>query len=377
MIKATKTVTVAMFAIILATPFLQEHLHLYKYRPLTENRLKIPRPKNWRTLFETGTPFAKKYEEYFNDNYGMRDLLIRTKNSLDYRLFRKSEKIVIGPDNWLFYRNLIEDMEILLEKTCDQLCEPMYARFLKLNQALAARGITLVVLPCPMKNTIYPEMLPATAPRRPNPNGFDRFRRFLKDHPEIVTIDAVPILSDLKGSFRVYHKTDFHWTDPAGAYVAKELINTLGKLSGKGDLWDFPIEMRTEALVTGGENASLGLLRPIVEDALFLKQDRIDTGRGEYFLTKEANEWNYKTKLPSTDKLIPTTVMFGDSYGDALLRAGFTAYFVQLQKFSNYDFKTRYAKIPAGTRFVIFEHIEPFLNDLLNPAMWPEEFVAK
>ena len=134
MIKATRTVTVAMFAIILATPFLQEHLHLYKYRPLTENRLKIPRPTNWRTLFETGTPFAKKYEEYFNDNYGMRDLLIRTKNSLDYRLFRKSEKIVIGPDNWLFYRNVIEDMEILLEKTCDQLCPPMYERFLKLHR---------------------------------------------------------------------------------------------------------------------------------------------------------------------------------------------------------------------------------------------------
>ena len=64
----------------------------------------------------------------------------------------------------------------------------------------------------------------------------------------------------------------------------------LGNLSGKGDLWDFPIEMRTQAIVNGGENASLGLLRPIVEDALFLKQDRIDTGRGEYLLTKEANE---------------------------------------------------------------------------------------
>jgi len=56
---------------------------------------------------------------------------------------------------------------------------------------------------------------------------------------------------------------------------------------------------------------------------------------------------------------------------------GFTAYFEQLQKYSNYDFKTRYAKIPPGTRFVIFEHIEPFLNDLPNPARWPDEFVAK
>ena len=105
--------------------------------------------------------------------------------------------------------------------------------------------------------------------------------------------------------------------------------------------------------------------------------DRIDTGRGEYFLTKDANEWSYKTKLANTQRLLPTTVFFGDSYGDAFLRAGFTAYFVQLQKFSNYEFKTRFYKMPEGTRFVIFEHIEPFLNDLLNPAMWPDELVSK
>jgi len=377
-----------MFALILVCPFVQKRLRVFKYRSLNENRLKAPCPTDWRALFETGTPFARKYEEYFNDDYGLRDLLIRTKNSLDYRLFRKSEKVVIGRDDWLFYRSVVEDEEILLEKTCSQLCEPLYDRILRLQRVLAARGVTLVMLPCPMKNTVYPEMLPATAPRRPDPTCFDRLRRFLKNHPEIITVDPMPILQQLKGSFRVFYKTDFHWTDPAGAFVARELINTLGRLSGKGNLWDFPIEMRTEIMVTGGENASLGLLHPIVEDALLLKKDRVDmesfrkqvrvdAGFGEFFLTEEANEWTYRTKLPNTDRLLPATVMFGDSYGDAMLRAGFTAYFVQLQKFSNYDFKTRWAEIPPGTRFFIFEYIEPFLNSLLNPAMWPEELVAK
>ncbi len=118
-------------------------------------------------------------------------------------------------------------------------------------------------------------------------------------------------------------------------------------------------------------------MRPIVEDALFLKQDRIDTGVGEYTLSKEANEWTYRTKLADTTKLLPTTVFFGDSYGDAFLRAGFTAYFSYLQKHSNYELKTMLKSLPAGTRFVVFEHIEPFLNDLLNPEMWPEELRGK
>ena len=374
MVKAFKIATVTLFGMVLAAPAVQEHFHPFKYRPLTENRYKIPRPADWKTMFETGTPFAKKYEEYFNDNYGLRDLLIKTRNSLDYVLFRQSEKIIIGPDNWLFYRNIIEEMQLLLEKTCDAMCAPMYDRFLKLNRVLAARGITLVIVPCPMKNTVYPELMPSTAPRRPAPDGFERFRRFLRDHPEIVTIDAYATLMKLKPSFQVFHKTDFHWTDPAGATVARDLVNTLGRLSGKGDLWLDPIEMRIQKMGSGGENASLGLLHPIVEDALFLKQDRIETGAGEYTLSKEANEWVYRTKLSDPGRLIPKTVFFGDSYGDAFLRAGFTAYFSWLQKHSNYDFRKYFADLPEGTRFVVFEHIEPFLNDLLNPEMWPAEF---
>ncbi len=258
MIKAIRIAIVTLFAMVIVSPFAQEHLRLFKYRSLTENRLKIPRPSDWRTMFETGTPFAKKYEEYFNDNYGLRDLLIRAKNSLDYRLFRKSEKIVIGPDHWLFYKNILEDMQILLEKTCDQLCPPMYDRFLKLNRILADRGITLIIIPCPMKNTVYPEMLPATAPRRPVPNAFDRYCRFLADHPEIVTIDAYPTLMELKKSFQVFHKTDFHWTDPAGAYVARDLVNTLGRLAGKGDLWNIRIEMKVQKMGSGGKTHPWG-----------------------------------------------------------------------------------------------------------------------
>jgi hypothetical protein len=377
MIKAIKATAISLFALIILGPFLQERLHPFKYKSLTENRLMKPRPTDWPTLFESGMSFAKRYEEYFNDNYGLRDLLIRTKNQLDYLLFHKAEEVVVGPDNWLFYKSVVEHEEIDIERTPPQDWERMFACLLNLNRVLAARGMTLVIMPCPMKNSIYPEMLPASAPRRPKPTGLERYRKFLMDHPEIVMVDTVPLLMKLKESFQVYHKTDFHWTDPAGAHMAKALVNKLGNLSGMGDLWNLPIKIKIEKISAGGENDSMGLLWPIREDSLNLESFWSAEGVGEYVEGHNANEWTYHTKSGDHDRLLPCTVMFGDSYGDAFLRAGFLSYFSEFHKFYNWEFPKKYASIPKGTRYVILQHIEPFLRPLFNPDFWPDEIKAK
>lgn len=371
--KAIKIAVIALFAVFLAAPFLQEKLHVFKYEPLTENRLMKPRPGDWTALFQSGMSFAKRYEEYFNDNYGLRDLLIRTKNQVDYVLFRRGEKVIVGRKGFLFYKSVVEAEEIDAEKAPPQDWNRLFATLLKFNRVLAARGIVLVIMPCPMNNTIYPEMLPANAPRRPNPTALERYRRFLSDHPEIVTIDTVPLLAKLKDSFQVYHRTDFHWTDPAGAHMAQALVNRLGHLSDLGDLWTSPIAARFERITKGGENLSLGLLWPLEENALVLQKEFANDGTGDFTYTNDANEWTYRAKPAKQDRLLPCTVMFGDSFADAFTRAGFTVYFSEFYKFFNWEFPKKYSKIPAGTRYLILQHIEPFLNPLLNPAFWPEE----
>jgi hypothetical protein len=179
----------------------------------------------------------------------------------------------------------------------------------------------------------------------------------------------------LKGSFRVYHKTDFHWTDPAGAYVAKALVDKLGNLTGIGDLWDLPIKIRTEKISYGGENHALALLWPLQEDALFLETER--SGVGEYLHTQEDNEWTFHAKAGPQPRLLHSTVMFGDSFADAFTRAGLTVYFSEFHKFYNWDFPKMFSKIPDGTRYLVLQHIETFLLPLLNPTFWPEEAKSK
>jgi alginate O-acetyltransferase complex protein AlgJ len=374
--KAFRIITIAVFCLVLLAPFSQEHLHLLEFQSLTENRLKKPRPTDWKSLFKLGGSFAQHYEEYFNDTYGFRDLLIRIKNQLDFSLFRQGEKVIIGRDNWLFYKSVVEAEEIYIEQAHPEDFERMYTRLLQLNRLLASRGIKLVILPCPMNNTIYPEMLPPSAPRRPNPTGFARYTEFLWQHSEIESLDAVALLEKLKQTIPVYHQTDFHWNDPAGARVAQQLVNKLGRLSGKGDLWDQPIEIRKEKFTYGGENHALGLLWPLREEGLFLNTAHLRTGRGEYRYSPDGREWTYQTKLADTAKLIPPTVMIGDSFGDAFERAGFANYFSYLRKSFVFDLKKEISHLPEGTRFVVLQHIEPFLNALLGDVIWPEEVLS-
>jgi hypothetical protein len=371
MTKAIKSLTIALFGLAIWAPLLQQHFHLLHYESLTENRIRKSAPRNWASLLDRNSSFAREFEDYFNDNYGFRDLLIRTKNQLDYSLFHRSDKVLIGRGDWLFYKSVVEQEQIAAERFSDETWNGVYDRFLALNQALASRGITLVVISCPVKNTIYPEHLPPSAPRRPVPPAYGRLRTFFVNHPDIVVIDPFPILTNLKDRFPVYFRTDFHWTDPAGAEVARALVNRLGNLSGKGNLWKNPVAMRIAAHLDGGENQSLGLLWPLPEMAPSLEKDHPEAELGEYTYTQESNEWTYRTKLQDTSQLIPTTVMFGDSYADAFLRAGFAGYFVKFQKFYNWEIRQRFPQIPEGTRFVVFQIIESLFGGLQNPEMWP------
>ena len=364
-----------LFFLFMWGPALQKKFHLLPDYSLVENRQKILHPKEWNLLFKSGGLYARKYEEYYNDRYGFRDLFIRLKNQVDFVLFRQSRQVVIGHEGWLFYKSVVEQEQLYIEEAPDEAFETMYLRLGKLNRLLQRRGITLVILPCPMNNSVYPEMLPATTARRPHPTGFERYREYLQAHPEILSLDPTPFLVRQKSEFNTYHKTDFHWTDPAGAYVARDLVNLLAKQCRLGEIWNHPIQYRREFFTGGGENNSIGLLWPIRESYLLLDPTGIPTDTGEFQRTQEANEWTYKTRQNDPSRMLPTTVLFGDSFGDAFERAGFAAYFNHLQKFYNYQFKEKFPHIPPGTRCGVLEHNVPFLNALLGNEIWPEEIL--
>lgn len=370
--KSIQTSAIGLFMIVIMLPLLQQHWGLVFIPPLQENRHLKAMPTNYVGLLQPGMSFSKEFEEYFNDNYGFRDLLIRSKNQADFTVFRKSEKVFIGRDGYLFYKSVVDEDEVQIEKMTAAEWETMCERILRLHKTLADKGITLVMVPCPMKNSIYPEMAPADAPRRPNPTNFQRYRAFLKSHPEIMTIDPTPLLMKLKTSMQVFCRTDFHWTDGAAAYVAKELVNQIGNSCGRNGLWSGPIQTVIKETAAGGESRSLALLWESSEMLPFASVPQLDKERGEYAKESNAYEWTYTSNITDKSRLLPDTVMFGDSFSDAWVRAGFTGHFSRVQRFYNWDFEKNYKNIPDGTRYVIFQHCET-VKMLNHTPFWPQE----
>ena len=366
-----KAVSVVLFAAALYAPLIQQYFKPVEIAAVQENRNKTPRPHDVFTLLKLGGDFASRFEAYFNDAYGFRDFLIRLHNQLNYSLFGKSDKVLISRDGWLFYKNVYEDGILQMESLASGLPK-LFERMIRLNEYLKQRGIILVVVPCPMKTTVYAEEVPSGYLNPPQVSVFQKYRSFLHQHPEIVSVDAYGRLMELKREMRVYHKTDFHWNDPAGARVMKDMIWTLGRVSGVGVAWNDPLRIRIDKNTGGGEINSLAVFWPPYEDML-MNADNPSVGIGKLTDSGRPNEWVYEADAKSPAKLLPPTVMFGDSFADAFLRSGLTLPFSRLSKFYNLEFKDRFAAIAPDTKILILEHIETNLIQMLLDSYWPKE----
>lgn len=360
---------IALFVAFLLAPTAQEQLQLFSYAPVVENRNKDVRPTGFLGIFDSTSGYAQKYEAYYNDTYGLRDFLIKLKNQLDLWFFKMSDEVLIGNDGWLFYRKLYQRDMRALEAEASRV-PVLIGRLLRLNQILAERGITLIVVPCPAKTTIYPEHVPTQYPAYASDTAFQGYRAALRQHPELLSVDVQGILEQLKPRMRVFHKTDFHWTDPAGAVVWKSLYSSLSSKAGLPPPKLGRVEVKKVHRVAGGEINSLAVFFPPLETSLQLEAP-LSSPNGTTETTKDPNRWTYTASNPSDPSLLPTTILIGDSFSDAFLRAGFTAAFSKLLKVSNHDFGKALLSIPPGTKFVIIEHIESFLLSLLLEPTWP------
>ena len=161
---------------------------------------------------------------------------------LTQRLGSGNERVYIGRDDWLYYANDVRhvigrgflDAGQLARRAAsgDSLSEavvpdprPALRAF---NDALARRGITLVLLPTPVKPSIHPEQIGLRASVTPVRNvSFSQFAEEMRVAGTLL-FDPAPLLADL-GTVgdAVYLARDTHWRPDAVIAVAQELARFL------------------------------------------------------------------------------------------------------------------------------------------------------
>jgi hypothetical protein len=160
--KAIKISLFVLIMLMLFMPLLQQQFQLFKVKRVDGFYVSKKRPDtlNWKAW--TDESFQKKYNKSVEDSFGLREILIRTNNQLNYWLYKKTgaHGVVIGKNNCLYEEGYILDYvgaNFMGEKYLNELL-----RRTKLVQDTLKRlkNIDLIVVYEPGKASYYPELIP-------------------------------------------------------------------------------------------------------------------------------------------------------------------------------------------------------------------------
>jgi len=307
-------------------------------------------------------------------HFVFRDFLIMLANQIRYDLFGESSQVIVGKDGWLFDRVIITRDQPRADRMSDEDLALVVGRIKLLDSYLAGRGIHLLLVPVPLKNTVMVDELGARYPRS-SPNIYDRFTgRLVESGVDFIDVREVLRNSEyVKSSF---FKTDLHWTYVGAALVAKEIVNRIGRVSGGDDVWKGPaVSLARQANFLGGEARSMGLLRPVVETNSLVSPSV--TGC-TYAITPPAEPFGaeYRKKnVPCGVRLLPQTVMIGNSFIKYFEATGIFDYFEHVYRLWDvYMFTKPEDLIPKGTKVVVLQLYELQPNVQYASDEWWKKF---
>jgi len=172
--------------------------------------------------------FPAAFEPFFDDRFGFKDFLVRSKSAIAIFALGSSpsRNILLGRDGWLFLSGgiigqpgrAIEDFTGQYPLTRQNL-EEWRIYLEQRHDVLHGMGIEFVFAIAPNKATIYPEQLPRGLAARRGRSRLDQLIQWLARDSKLQVVDLRPALIAAKAEGRVYEKTGTHWNE-RGAFAA-------------------------------------------------------------------------------------------------------------------------------------------------------------
>lgn len=253
---------------VLACPLIAAGLGLEPAGRIGGENRALAKPPAASLLVSDPAAYAAGLVAAFNDNFPLRETLIRTGNRLRLAVFGESPVpgVVVGRDGWLFYsmeRALDDYLNVL--PLPDAIQDAMVRVLAERRDRLAARGIAFYVVVAPDKHSVYPEFLPGRIrPLRPRSRLDILAGRLPAAGIEVV--DLRPDLLKAKSVRRAYWKTDTHWNAWGAFAAASRIVDVLRRrFPDMPPLReaDYRVE---EAETPGGDLAGMLLLPDILRE---------------------------------------------------------------------------------------------------------------
>jgi hypothetical protein len=137
-------------------------------------------------------------------------------------------KVLVGENHWLVFtgENGMDEYQNVMPLS-DSALQKMQEDIDAVYEEYAARGIYLLIVIPPNKNTIYPEYIPEEIPVLGDESRLEQFLSYMSEHGRTPILDLRPVLMEGKKTQQVYYATDTHWND-YGAFLAyQEMMKSL------------------------------------------------------------------------------------------------------------------------------------------------------
>lgn len=217
------SIYVSVFILILFMPIFAMFFNIQLR--VDEKRINTKKPD-----FSFNKNYPNDFEEYYNDNFGLRSFLIDWNSRIKIDYFRtspKPESVLFGKNGFLFYNEKSDAIydsysRLDIEKVEDIALIYEYQKIIK--EKLASKNIKYFIGFFPNKHTIYIENLPFSMINQIQDNSslsnqlVSYFER--KNFP---FIDVTKELLMEKKNNQLYYKFDTHWNN-YGAYIGYKSI---------------------------------------------------------------------------------------------------------------------------------------------------------
>lgn len=230
-----KKIAFAFIAVLIWLPFIQQQTKLF-----SETELKGAYVKPTFPEFSVDSLYALKYqkhiEDYGNWHFGFRSALIRIKNSLNYVLFKELSVVdnMAGKDNYIFSIAHTE-RSLGLYYSGKEKNNSKVTRISFLKEMLQKKGVNLVVLLVPTKETIIPEFLPSRY--RVDPKEQTDYKDLVSGFKKnnIPFIDYCSYFKQAHDTSRypLYTKTGVHWSLYGASIAQDTLVSYMERTIGK------------------------------------------------------------------------------------------------------------------------------------------------
>ncbi|MCX9151563.1 hypothetical protein ABFV51_21375 [Pseudomonas asgharzadehiana] len=315
-----------------------------KVEPVQELRKLQTFPSTW-----VGGPvdLDKNYanfEKWFSDNLGLRNLMIRGKNELDYQLFRSSSRVYFGKDNEIYGRNLVDRripaMEAMLRTQANR--DIIHRGIVYFSDEMKAQGVTVIVVMPMQKPYFYSARLPFFAPELPEKTNFMALYKDLSVDSQLHMVDVYGILNSIKDDYQIFYTQDFHWTEAAALSVSKDVVNRIAALEGTHNRWNHDIKIEEKPYVGSDARFSARLDSSRTATEPFIVPDWPVTHQ-KIQLNPKVTGFEFETDDLSDKGLLPATCMYGNSFSDGMVQSGISEYF---QRFTKIDRERPLSDIP-------------------------------